>query len=581
MQLPSLSQLSRSRSSVNAFGGYQHTVACAENECYEAENLSARNYPALSPRLPRKWVANLAQPNGLFAKNGLLWVEGMALYYNAAEVGEVADSPKSFCGIGTKVLIWPDKLCFDTSTLTLSSLGAYWESVGDVSFTLSFEDGSDYVITSTGSEEPEEPTNGEFWLDTSGESDVLRVYSSATESWGAVETTYLKMSATGIGAAFAQYDTVAVNGVLSDVVGDVADTLNASLIVWDKGDDYLVVTGLLEANAIQSIEDGVITVEREIPDLDFIVQSDNRVWGCNSTENTLHACKLGDPTNWNNYMGTAADSYVVTVGSDGIFTGAAVSLGYVLFFKESLMHKVYGTKPENYQVTTIACRGVQEGSAHSLVTVNETLYYKATDAVMQYDGGLPSEVSEALGSTRYYSAVAGAAGGCYYIDMQTEEGEHSLFVYDLSNGLWQREDDAQMMDFVAVNQCLYALSASGDIWAIGAEESLSGTAEGSVRWSMETGDIGLYTSDYKTVSKLELRLEAESGASVLIEAQYDASGSWETLARFTAQRKQMVLLPVIPRRFDHMKLRISGKGDITLYNMTKLLEQGSELRWQT
>ncbi len=581
MQLPSLKQLTRSRSSVNVFGGYHHAVGCAENECYEAHNLSARNYPALSPRLPRKRIASIEAPNGLYAKNGLLWVDGTTLYYNAQVVGEVADSFKTFCGIGTKILIWPDKLYFDTSTLTLASLGAKWESIGNVTFSLSFEDGSDYVITTTSDVEPASPANGEYWLDTSGESDVLRLYSSATESWGAVETTYLKIASTGIGAAFAQYDTVAVSGVSSDIFGSTADLLNTSLIVWDKGDDYLVVTGLLDSGAVQGIADGAITIEREIPDLDFITQSDNRIWGCNSSENVLYACKLGDPTNWYSFMGTAADSYAVTVGSDGIFTGAATSLGYVLFFKESLMHKVYGTKPENYQVTTITCRGVQEGSAHSLVTVNETLYYKATDGVMVYDGGLPSEVSEVLGSTRQYAAVAGAASGCYYIAMQTEAGEHSLYVYDVSNGLWHREDDLQVVTFVAVNQCLYALSADGDIWAIGAEESAAGEDEDAVAWSAQTGDIGLYTSDYKTVSKIELRLEAQAGAEVFVEAQYNDSGTWETLAHFTAQRKQMVLLPMIPRRFDHMKLRVSGTGDVVLYNMTKLLEQGSEITWPT
>ncbi len=581
MQLPSLTQLSRSRSAVNAFGGYHHSVACAENEFYQAQNLSARNYPALSPRLPRKLIASISQPNGIYAKNGLLWVDGTNLYYNASLVGEVADSPKTFCGIGTKVLIWPDKLYFDTSTLTLASLGAVWQSAGSVTFTLSFEDGSDYVITTTGAEAPEEPANGEYWLDTSGENDVLRVYSSATETWGAVETTFLKISATGIGAAFAQYDTVAISGISADVLGSVANTLNSSLVVWDVADDYLVVTGLLDATAIQTLEDGVITVAREIPDLDFITQSDNRIWGCNSAENTLHACKLGDPTNWNNYMGTAADSYVVTVGSDGMFTGAATSLGYVLFFKESLMHKIYGTKPENYQVTTVSCRGVQEGSANSLVSVNETLYYKATDGVMEYDGGLPAEVSIALGNTRYYAAVAGAAGGCYYVAMQTEAGEHSLFVYDLSNGLWHREDDFNAVGFVAVNQCLYALNTAGEIWAIGAEDAVEGQEEPAVIWSAQTGDIGLYTSDYKTVSKIELRLEADEGTAVLVEAQYDASGDWEQLAEFTAPRKQMVLLPMVPRRFGHMQLRVSGTGDAVVYNMTKLLEQGSEIAWPT
>ena len=79
-----------------------------------------------------------------------------------------------------------------------------------------------------------------------------------------------------------------------------------------------------------------VQLERRVPDLDFVTECDNRVWGCSSRENVIYACKLGDPTNWFSYRGIAADSYAVTVGSDGAFTGAATCMGYALFFKENI-----------------------------------------------------------------------------------------------------------------------------------------------------------------------------------------------------------------------------------------------------
>ena len=41
-----------------------------------------------------------------------------------------------------------------------------------------------------------------------------------------------------------------------------------------------------------------ITMERRIPDMEFLTECDNRVWGCSSKENVIYSCKLGDPTNW-------------------------------------------------------------------------------------------------------------------------------------------------------------------------------------------------------------------------------------------------------------------------------------------
>ena len=76
-------------------------------------------------------------------------------------------------------------------------------------------------------------------------------------------------------------------------------------------------------------------------------------------------------------MGISTDSYAMTVCSGGDFTGACSHLGYVLFFKEDVIHRIYGTKPANYQLTNVESRGVEKGSEKSLVIVNETLYYKS------------------------------------------------------------------------------------------------------------------------------------------------------------------------------------------------------------
>ena len=132
-------------------------------------------------------------------------------------------------------------------------------------------------------------------------------------------------------------------------------------------------------------------MERRVPDLEYLTECDNRVWGCSSSENVIYACKLGDPTNWFSYRGIAADSYAVTVGSDGPFTGAATCMGYALFFKENTLHKLYGSKPSDFQLSSLRCRGVARNAARSLCVLNETLYYLSPDGVMAWDGRHPGQ----------------------------------------------------------------------------------------------------------------------------------------------------------------------------------------------
>ena len=81
-------------------------------------------YPLLTARKPRGTVKALTKPNGLFYKGKLCYVDGTALWYGDAVVGVVADSPKTFVGMGAYLLVFPDKLCYNTDTGELLPLEA-------------------------------------------------------------------------------------------------------------------------------------------------------------------------------------------------------------------------------------------------------------------------------------------------------------------------------------------------------------------------------------------------------------------------------------------------------------------------
>ena len=101
------------------------------------------------------------------------------------------------------------------------------------------------------------------------------------------------------------------------------------------------------------------------------MEYNNRLWGCSGS--TIYASKLGDPTNWNYFKSLSTDSYAVDVGSDGDFTGCAATPSHLVFFKDNVIHKLYGSKPSNYQTMDVKADGVQAGCENSLCLINGIL----------------------------------------------------------------------------------------------------------------------------------------------------------------------------------------------------------------
>jgi hypothetical protein len=273
-------------------------------------------------------------------------------------------------------------------------------------------------------------------------------------------------------------------------------------------------------------------------------------------------------------MGVSTDSYAANVGTDGRFTGAITHLGYPLFFKERFMHKVYGNYPANYQIQTTACRGVQRGCEGSLAIVNEVLYYKARQAVCAYDGSLPVEISSQLGETLYSEAVAAGHGNKYYISMKDTGGAYHLFVYDTAKGMWHREDSEKVKAFCSCRDEMYFINEAGNI------RTMFGTGEldkEPVRWMATTGDIGVDLPDQKYISRVLFRMKLEKGTKVWFYISYDSDEEKKLLFTMEGKGLQSFTVPVRPRRCDHFRLTIEGKGSGRIYSYTKTIEQGSDI----
>lgn len=572
LEQPRMGGIGTQMDGVTAFAGYNHNLRINANEFYDMENITGAKLPVVSARGRRARLRKLEKPNGLFAHEKLCWVDGTDFYYGGIIKGQVMDSEKQFVRMGAYVLIWPDKMYYNTHTDEYGPLEASVTTTEEVAAILCKHDGSLYENYAIGDTAPEDPENGALWLDTGSDPNVLRQYVDYLGMWNPIPTVYTMIASAGIGVGFEEFDGVTLSGFENE-------ELNGEFYLIGRDDDYLIVTALIREALLQTAP---VTVARKVPDMEYITECNNRIWGCSSAKHEIYACVLGDPKNWNVFLGVSTDSYAVTVGSGGEFTGACTHLGSVLFFKETVIHQLMGHKPANFQLSNTNSRGVGHGNEKSVCIVNETLFYCSVSDVCSYGAALPTSISAPLGAKRYKNAVGGAFEGRYYLCMEGLDGDHTLFTFDTYTGVWCKEDGADVRWFATLENELYFLDGEGLLWSVngtGMAEYGDGEArlEEPVPWMLETGDMGLDAPYSKHISGIQLYGEADLGTTLRVELQYDGTGGWAEVYRSAPLIRQSMVLPIIPRRCRTLRMRIRGTGGFLLYSIVKKTEQGSDV----
>jgi hypothetical protein len=586
-------EIPTTRDMINVFGGYNGNLVIGDNEFADMRNMTSSYYPVVSPRGPRASLKNLGFVTGLHAKNGISYCQGPQFCYNGKAVPGItlSGTGKQMVSMGAYILIFPDKIWFNTEN---GEWGYMEQSNTPTSSTVA---ANYYPCTKDGERmeypwtEPETPVNGEIWLDRSETPHRLMKWSETTAQWVQVATTYIAISGTGVGVGISEGDAITISNARAnggwgndyETMGKFLEeqiaAINGTAIVQSRSDDHIVIIGMLDAICEQYSMGP--TISRTIPQMEYIIEANNRLWGCHygivdgRTVNEIYASALGDFKNWRKYEGIASDSYAVSLGSDGPFTGAITYLGHPIFFKENYIHKVFGSMPSNFQLVTTNCRGVQSGCARSLAIIDDILYYKSSVDICAYDGSLPVSVSSAI-TEKYRNAVACGLNGKYYISM-TSKKEDALFVYDSKRGMWHKEDNTQFKFAVTYDTDMYFIS-NGILYSLNGGnpfDDVEPTYEEPVDWMIETGDIGMTSPDHKYISRINIRLKTDG--DIGIYTMYDSDGIWEDKGKISATIKNSFVIPIIPRRCDHMRIRLVGKGDAKIYSISKISEQGSDI----
>ena len=575
-RLPNLQGGASTRVVTDAFRGRNHNIRIADGELYETYNLSADHYPLLSTRRPRGVKATLTNPAGMLEKDALCYVAGGTLFVNdlATSVTGLSSGEKQLVSMGAYIVIFPDKRYYNTENPADSGyLEASWNVTGNVSYAPCDVDGVPYTLSSTGDTAPADPAGGDYWLDTGSGS--LQQYSEAQGVWTQVETVYTRVSFPTQGqlpALFKEGDGVEIAGLDYDLDG----TKFLYGVGGESGseNDWIVLIGLAPTTSSEGI---AVSIERSLPEMDFVVECQNRLWGCfygragGDTVNELYCSALGDFRNWRQYQGLSTDSWAASVGSDGQWTGAVNYLGHPVFFKENRIHTITVSAAGAHRVDETVCRGVQRGSHKSLTVVGETLYYKSVTDVCAWQGGFPQSVSGQLGDAKYRNAVGGAFGAKYYLSMQGEDEAWSLFTYD--RGICYREDELRALCFAAVGEELWCIDA--DTCALLAINGTQGETEEELSWALETGVLSYEYPDKKYLFRYDIRLVLDGEARISME--YDSSGIWVQSGTIRMHGTGTAVVPVRPRRCDHLRLRLEGTGPVKIFSIARILEVGSDV----
>lgn len=422
-------------------------------------------------------------------------------------------------------------------------------------------------VTSASLDYPEDGYRGGSWYVLQGQYDSLDYYGfdydliAPDDGFAAGESGWEKVN-------FREGDTVEITGCVTKESNNKTATIRG---ISEKEVDGVAVHVLHFDGGVFSTgtEEGPVTITRKVPNLSIICESQNRLWGAEG--NTIYASALGDPTNFFTYDGRDTDSYSAAVASEGVFTGCIGFGNSVLFFKEDRLYKVLGSYPSQYTMYEYQVPGVKKGSESSLWNINEVLYYHSREGVYRYGGGSPELISEVFGLRRYQNASAGAEGDRYYISMEDIQSKTwGLWAYDIQRDIWLQEDETQALDFAYNDGRLYFISKDGSVVCVNPVESNE-----DIAWSATTCRMDEVLHNRKCYSKLLLRAELlDSKAWLQVEVSCDGE-PFKRVYTSRDKRAKTLVIPIMPRRCDSFRVRLSGEGAFILRSMVREFDIGS------
>ena len=317
-----------------------------------------------------------------------------------------------------------------------------------------------------------------------------------------------------------------------------------------------------------------VTLERSIPDMDYICENNNRLWGvANAVQNVtknedgkeytttgraIYSSALGDPTNFFDYSGLSTDSYAVAVASQGDFTGIIAYSDDLLCFKENEMFRITGDYPAQYYLYSYQMPGLKKGCSKSLIVIDERLYYCNEQGLYEYWSGYDSGrklISYTIGDGPFEHAKCGTTDRRLYLQV-----DGHTYVYDIMQQIWHEEEDMKAVDFGRSGNRTYFAAPDGIYSVTGQNSTCEFRAEFHPFWEA--------TMSRKNWRRITVR--AEGSGDLQVFATAGENGKRLELERIDGADRWIRLQTVLPpNREDRLRIEIVGAGDITIRDIQR------------
>lgn len=619
-----------SRSTGQAFGGYDHREQAFGGMIYDMANLSSRLAPYLATRRPRRRIKDVADLNGLFTvENHLITVEGELVKKNGNTVGAVKNSKKTFAVLGDRLIIYPDKVYVnyaakgDFLTLVDLQLTVTDAKYGDVyavgqgtPYDLYYWDGKDWMFYEKefGSLESSLTTRVTFL--------------AQGELYG--EPAYLN-SLHGFNARWAEKFSVGDAVTISGCNLHPENNLTA-IIRGIDGDTLQFYENLFTTDTVHQHR-----AAETLPAADYSFTVDGTTRGFRAAA----AIPEDDVLTWNgtaltSQSGVALTLIATTDGEELSFTATAAD--YVenrpvtvsrtvpdLDFLCSANNRLWGCigdtihcsklgDPFNFQVfdsLSTDSWSVNSGSPGDFTAccayLGYPLFFKE-DRIYKVYGSRPAEfqlvdsmtMGVAKGSenslaiadeTLFYLSPQGVV--CYNGGVPASlaapfgnvryhhgiaaagEGKYTISMADDSNTRHLFTYDVakglwHREDSLEVTHMAKAPQgiylAADDV--LWQTEGDAGTAEDPVRWQATLGPFLQNTPDHNTIARLTLRLLLAENSTFRGEIRCD-DGHWLPAGQVqNGKLSRSVTLPMVPRRCESFWLHLSGEGECCMQSLT-------------
>lgn len=309
-----------------------------------------------------------------------------------------------------------------------------------------------------------------------------------------------------------------------------------------------------------------------MPNVTALAIANSKLYGIEG--NKLHHSGIRLPNVW----ADGEDSgYIILETPNGEELSAITEYGgHIICFKPHSTHKLFGMYYGDHNLQMVS-DSIGCVSQRSICKIKEQLIWLSDGAVYTYNtSSAPTDIS--LPVKRYIDnadnvskACAGTDGERYYLSLPQKNSKHVILVYDTRIGVWNVEDDTDIIEFTNVNNELYGVTTDGKIYKMISDEAetfnwywcskyfSSGTPSMKQNWfsiyvTLEMGEESTFKAEV---------INNKGQSSDILNRVYESAGTGYTKVL------RIMIPPVMGHNSDWFQIKLSGTGYCKIHNIER------------